>query len=79
MSQNVALMQIKIMKMTPREEGGASRAQVKALAVLAFVNKHPLISTSLLNLSQLSNYTVHKTFAYMNYTDVEQSGMNITT
>ncbi len=54
MSQKVALMQMKIMKMkmTPREEGGASRAQVKALAVLAFVNKHPLISTSLLNLSQ---------------------------
>ncbi len=49
MSQNIALMQMKI---SPREEGGASRAQVKTLAVLAFVNKHPLISTSLLNLSQ---------------------------
>ncbi|MGL6081263.1 MAG: hypothetical protein ACRC4N_01985, partial [Gammaproteobacteria bacterium] len=48
----------------PGEEGGASRAP--ALAVLAFTNKHYIISTSLLSLqkttqfqSQSSDYTVH--------------------
>ncbi len=41
----VALMQ---MSCCSREEGAASSAQVKALAVLSFTNKHSTISTSLL-------------------------------
>ncbi len=68
----------------PGEEGGASRAQ--ALAVLAFTNKHSTINTSLLSLqkttrfqSQLSDYTVHNKFAFMNYTDGEHGGIKITT
>ncbi len=55
----------------PGEEGGASRSQAPALAVLAFANKHSTISTSLLSLqktnsvSKSSDYTVHNKFAIL--------------
>ncbi len=47
----------------PGEEGGASRAQAPALAVLAFANKHSTISTSLLSLQK--TYSVSKSVIWL--------------
>ncbi len=72
----VALMQ---MSWCSRRRGRSFKSSDLTLAVLAFANKHSMISTSLLYIerkctrfkSQSSDCTVHNTFAFMNYTDRE--------
>ncbi len=58
MSQNALyLIMLLLYKwaVAPGEEGGASRAQVPALALLAFANKHSTIITTQLSLQKTNS------------------------
>ncbi len=74
------------MSLCSRRRGRSFKSSAPASAVLACANKHSAIyykpvifRKHTLFQRQSSDYTVHNTFVFMNYTDGEHGGIKITT